>query len=100
MMASVLSVRSSVVVPYDNTTSDEKVHDDDEIKHMDNEELNAEEEQDQDAELRGKFIAFKKRSWLNPFYLAILSSGAMGLAIVFMIIYDITLLGMGNNVFE
>jgi hypothetical protein len=100
MMASVLSVRSSVVVPYDNTTSDEKVHDDDETKHMDNEELNAEEEQDQDAELRGKFIAFKKRSWLNPFYLAILSSGAMGIAIVFMIIYDITLLGMGNNVFE
>ncbi|KAI8886878.1 hypothetical protein K501DRAFT_330994 [Backusella circina FSU 941] len=46
-----------------------------------------------------RFIAFKTRKYLNPFHLAILSCGALTLAIVFMIIYDLTMLGLGNDVF-
>ncbi|KAI9496786.1 hypothetical protein BDB00DRAFT_952354 [Zychaea mexicana] len=46
------------------------------------------------------FLAFKPRSWLNPFYVAIVSSGLLGVAIVFMIIYNLTMLGLGNNVFD
>ncbi|KAI8329461.1 hypothetical protein BC941DRAFT_506723 [Chlamydoabsidia padenii] len=101
MIASYLSAKSSAIAPYDNATHDEKIHidDDDQIKHIDNIEMDQDEEHDQEAESRGKFIAFKRRPWLNPFYLAVFSSGAMGIAIVFMIIYDITLLGMGNDVF-
>ncbi|CAO3596993.1 unnamed protein product [Absidia cylindrospora] len=98
MIASALSLRSYAVAPYENAPHDEKVYDID-SKQLENEQLEAEEEQEQDAELRGKFIAFKKRPRFNPFYLAVLSSGAMGIAIVFMIIYDLTLLGMGDDVF-
>lgn len=46
-----------------------------------------------------RFIAFKQRRWFNPFYLALFACTALGLAIVFMIIYDLVLLGTGNDVF-
>lgn len=46
-----------------------------------------------------RFIAFKTRKWLNPFYLALISCGALTISIIFMIIYDLTMLGLGNDVF-
>ncbi|KAI8084453.1 transmembrane amino acid transporter protein-domain-containing protein [Halteromyces radiatus] len=98
MIASVLSVRSSVVTPYEHGGGDGQIDEkivDETLKQDDD----LEDEQTQEDMLRGKFIAFKKRKRFNPFYLAVLSSGVMGIAIVFMIIYDVTLLGLGNDVF-
>lgn len=48
---------------------------------------------------QNRFIAFKRTSWFNPFYLAIVACTALSLSIVFMIIYDLTMLGLGTNVF-
>ncbi|ORX56222.1 hypothetical protein DM01DRAFT_1303639 [Hesseltinella vesiculosa] len=94
MIASVLSVRSSIVAPYDNQQppplpSDEKVPDYDQVQ----------EETEEEARQRGKFIAFHKTKYFNPLHLAILCCGLMSFAIVFMILYDIIMLGLGNDVF-
>ncbi|KAI8143731.1 hypothetical protein BJV82DRAFT_609229 [Fennellomyces sp. T-0311] len=55
-------------------------------------------EDEQEAETE-HFLAFKPRRWLNPFYIAVVSSGLLGLSVVFMIIYDLAQLGMGNDIF-
>ncbi|KAI9254882.1 transmembrane amino acid transporter protein-domain-containing protein [Sporodiniella umbellata] len=46
-----------------------------------------------------RFLAFKPRSWFNPFYLALVCCTAFTLAITFMIIYDLVYLSKGNDVF-
>jgi hypothetical protein len=51
------------------------------------------------AHEQNRFIAFHAKSWFNPFYLAIVSCTALSVSIVFMIIYDLTMLGLGNDVF-
>ncbi|KAG1222997.1 hypothetical protein G6F35_004938 [Rhizopus arrhizus] len=75
MLGSVFSFKPSVVVPIDECEKQEG-------------EVNMD-----------RFIAFKHRKWFNPFYLALLACSALSVAIVFMIIYDLVLLGMGNDVF-
>lgn len=57
------------------------------------------EEEMQQQEEEERFIAFQKRPWFNPFYLALVCCTAMSLAIVFMIIYDLVYLGMGEDIF-
>ncbi|KAG1498697.1 hypothetical protein G6F46_005627 [Rhizopus delemar] len=81
MLGSVFSFKSSVVVP-------EPVL------------VPIDEREKQEGEVNmDRFIAFKHRKWFNPFYLALLACSALSVAIVFMIIYDLVLLGMGNDVF-
>ncbi|CAO0790219.1 unnamed protein product [Mucor circinelloides] len=81
MLASVLSFRSSAIAPGD-LDEDKK-----------------QELQEEHVEL-DRFIAFKPKRWLNPFYLAIVSCAALSISILFMIIYDLTLLGLGTDVFN
>lgn len=45
-----------------------------------------------------RFIAFHPKPWLNPFYLAIGSCAALGISVSFMIVFDLTMLGLGNDV--
>ncbi|KAG1446564.1 hypothetical protein G6F46_012845 [Rhizopus delemar] len=55
--------------------------------------------EDKKENTEDRFIAFKQRKGFNPFYLALISCAALTTAIVFMIIYDLVLLGMGNDIF-
>ena len=65
------------------------------------EESKVKEDDQMDDLLEGPgFHAFKPRRWLNPFYIAVVCSVCMGGSIIFMIIYDLTLLGMGTDVFD
>lgn len=79
MLASALSFRSSVVAPEGAA-----------VIHV---------EKKEDGENNGRFIAFKTTRWFNPFYLAIIVCTALTIAIVFMIIYDLVMLGRGDDVF-
>ncbi|KAG2208121.1 hypothetical protein INT47_010483 [Mucor saturninus] len=45
-----------------------------------------------------RFIAFLPKRWLNPFYLAIGACAALSISVSFMIVYDLTMLGLGNDV--
>ncbi|CEP14002.1 hypothetical protein [Parasitella parasitica] len=74
MLASVFSFKSSAVAP------------------------NADETQKKPVQL-DRFIAFEPKSWFNPFYLAIVACAVLTLSILFMIIYDLTMLGLGIDVF-
>ncbi|KAG1144946.1 hypothetical protein G6F37_007424 [Rhizopus arrhizus] len=81
MLGSVFSFKSSVVVPEPVLVPIDECEKQEGEVNMD------------------RFIAFKHRKWFNPFYLALLACSALSVAIVFMIIYDLVLLGMGNDVF-
>lgn len=81
MLASVFSFRSSAIAPNDDLDEDKK-----------------QELQEEHVEL-DRFIAFEPKKWLNPFYLAIIACAALSISILFMIIYDLTLLGLGTDVF-
>ncbi|GAN11168.1 conserved hypothetical protein [Mucor ambiguus] len=81
MLASVFSFRSSAIAPNDDLDEDKK-----------------QEVQEEHVEL-DRFIAFESKKWLNPFYLAIIACAALSISILFMIIYDLTLLGLGTDVF-
>lgn len=45
-----------------------------------------------------RFIAFQSRRGFNPFYLAIVSCTALSVSIAFMIVFDVTMLALGDNV--
>lgn len=77
MLASALSFKSSVVVPEIETS------------HMTEEEVYHE---------NNRFIAFHSRRGFNPFYLAIVSCAALSVSIAFMIVFDVTMLALGDNV--
>lgn len=77
ILASAISFKSSVVAPEIDATSLTEA----DIKH-ENE----------------RFVAFLPKRWLNPFYLAIISCAALSVSVAFMIVYDITMLGLGNDV--
>ncbi|KAG1174804.1 hypothetical protein G6F70_002037 [Rhizopus microsporus] len=79
MLTSALSFRSSVVAPEGTA-----------VIHV---------EKKEDGENDDRFIAFKTTRWFNPFYLAIVVCTALTIAIVFMIIYDLVMLGRGDDVF-
>ncbi|CEI88653.1 hypothetical protein RMCBS344292_03034 [Rhizopus microsporus] len=79
MLTSALSFRSSVVAPEGAA-----------VIHV---------EKKEDGENDDRFIAFKTTRWFNPFYLAIVVCTALTIAIVFMIIYDLVMLGRGDDVF-
>lgn len=82
MLASALSFKSSMVVP--------DIHyPEEDVPTISREEL---------LHQQNRFIAFKPKSWFNPFYLAIVSCAALGLSITFMIIFDLTMLGLGHDV--
>lgn len=46
-----------------------------------------------------RFVAFHPKPWLNPFYLAIMSCSILTISILFMIVFDLTMLGLGTDVF-
>lgn len=81
MLASVFSFKSPAVAPNNNNDEDKK-----------------QESQEESAKL-DRFIAFEPKSWFNPFYLAIVACSALSISILFMIIYDLTMLGLGTDVF-
>lgn len=54
--------------------------------------------QEEHVEEQPHFMAFKPRPWLNPFYVAVVSSILLSVSVVFMIIYDLTMLGLGRDV--
>lgn len=81
MLASVFSFKSSAIAPNNNNDEDKK-----------------QELQEESAKL-DRFIAFEPKPWFNPFYLAIVACGALSISILFMIIYDLTMLGLGTDVF-
>ncbi|CAO3638763.1 unnamed protein product [Mucor hiemalis] len=82
MLASALSFKSPIVAPDTQSLENENTLSKEELEHEKN-----------------RFIAFQPKSWFNPFYLAIVSCGALGISILFMIIFDLTLLGLGKDVF-
>ncbi|KAI9345764.1 hypothetical protein BD770DRAFT_437063 [Pilaira anomala] len=45
-----------------------------------------------------RFIAFQPKRGFNPFYLAIVSCTALSVSIAFMIVFDVTMLALGDNV--
>ncbi|CAO3651330.1 unnamed protein product [Cunninghamella blakesleeana] len=96
MITSILSVKSAVA-PFNNDNSDNNNNEKMIVEQEEEKQMQA--ELDAYDEARGKFIAFKRRPWFNPFYLAVFSSGVLALAIVFMIIYSIVYLSMGNDIF-
>jgi hypothetical protein len=51
------------------------------------------------AHQQTRFIAFHPKPWLNPFYLAIFSCSVLSISILFMIVFDLTMLGLGTDVF-
>lgn len=77
MLASAISFKSSVVAP----EIDVPVVSEADMKH-ENE----------------RFIAFQSKPWLNPFYLAIAACAALSASLAFMIVFDLTMLGLGNDV--
>lgn len=83
MLASVFSFKSSAIAPNDEDLDDDK----------------KQELQEEHVDL-DRFIAFEPKKWFNPFYLAIISCAALSISILFMIIYDLTLLGLGTDVFS
>ncbi|OBZ82474.1 hypothetical protein A0J61_09477 [Choanephora cucurbitarum] len=89
MLASVFSFKSpSMVAPLEQEKQEET--------KSDEYEMTPEERQ---HELQ-RFVAFKPKRWLNPFYLAIVSCAILSLSLLFMIIYSLALLGMGVNIYE
>ncbi|KAI9300601.1 hypothetical protein BJ944DRAFT_291577 [Cunninghamella echinulata] len=100
MITSVLSVRSAVA-PYHqhHNVHNQPIHEKSIIEQEDENKQIDVLSMEQVDKLRGKFIAFQQRPWFNPFYLAVFSSVVLALAIVFMIIYSIVLLGMGQDIF-
>lgn len=82
MLASALSFKSPIVAPDTQSMEVENSLTKEELEHE-----------------RNRFIAFKPKSWFNPFYLAILSCAALSISILFMIVFDLTLLGLGKDVF-
>ncbi|GAA5795570.1 hypothetical protein HPULCUR_000930 [Helicostylum pulchrum] len=77
MLASALSFKSSVVVPETD------------VPKLSEEEINHE---------KHRFIAFHSRRGFNPFYLAIVSCAALSISISFMIVFDVTMLALGDDV--
>ncbi|CDH54422.1 aaap amino acid permease [Lichtheimia corymbifera JMRC:FSU:9682] len=76
-------------------------HNNNNLSSVIEEESKVQEDDQMDDLLEGPgFHAFKPRRWLNPFYIAVVCSVCMGGSIIFMIIYDLTLLGMGTDVFD
>lgn len=51
------------------------------------------------AHEQNRFIAFEPKPWFNPFYLAIAACAVLSISILFMIIFDLTMLGLGDDVF-
>ncbi|KAI9272398.1 transmembrane amino acid transporter protein-domain-containing protein [Helicostylum pulchrum] len=77
MLASALSFKSSVVVPETD------------VPKLSEEEINHE---------KHRFVAFHSRRGFNPFYLAIVSCAALSISISFMIVFDVTMLALGDDV--
>ncbi|KAI8984130.1 transmembrane amino acid transporter protein-domain-containing protein [Mycotypha africana] len=98
MLASVFSFKSSVVspivVPPEGTNTASVMAD---MSKTEGELIMTPEELQHEKD---RFIAFHPKRWLNPFYLAIVCCSALSISILFMIIYDLTLAGMGYNVFD
>jgi hypothetical protein len=91
ILSSAFSFRSSSMVVPEEEELDEKMIQEDALEIPDAEETRAHEQ--------NRFIAFHAKPWLNPFYLAIASCSVLTLSIFFMIIFDLTMLGLGINVF-
>ncbi|KAI9254619.1 hypothetical protein BDA99DRAFT_552625 [Phascolomyces articulosus] len=92
------NVISSPIIQLENNSNNNSnnnvvLYDDDDIKE------NASKVTVEEDNEVNHFMAFKPRPWLNPFYVAVVSSGLLGVAVIFMVIYDLTMLGLGNNVF-
>ena len=89
------NIVSSPIIRLDNNINNDHgvIYDDDATK----EKMSVINEEEQ-VEVE-HFMAFKSRPWWNPFYVAIVSCGLLVAAVVFMVIYDLTMLGLGNNVF-
>lgn len=77
MLASALSFKSSIVVPETDVPKLSEA----EIEHE-----------------KYRFIAFHSRPGFNPFYLAIVACAALSVSISFMIVYDVTMLALGDDV--